>query len=437
MIVIANLQGGAIFVKILIKGGHIVDPDTKVEDNLDILIEEGTIKKVEKSIKDSADKVIDAKGCYVFPGFIDLHVHLRDPGLTHKEDIITGANAAAKGGFTTIVAMPNTKPVIDDKDRVKYVHNKAKDHAKIHVLQSGAITKGQKGEELADIEGMIEAGIPAITEDGKSVMDAGLYKQAMEIAAKHNVPVFAHCEDITMVHGGCMNADEKAEEFGLPGITNSVEDVIVARDIILARDTGARLHLCHCSTATCVPIIRDAQKVGIEVTAEVCPHHFTLSTEDMVKEDTNYKMNPPLRKKEDVEGLKKGLKEGVFNIISTDHAPHSLEEKQMGMRKAPFGIVGLETALGLTVTELVDKGYLTPMQMAEYMSYNPARVIGLDKGSLAVGKVADIVIVDMDEEYVVHKEEFESKGKNTPFDGRKVKGKVKTTICDGLVVYEE
>lgn len=423
-------------MSILIKNGHVVDPDTRKDEICDLLVQDGTIQKVEKEILEKADQIIDAKGCYVMPGLIDLHVHLRDPGLTYKEDVITGAKAAAKGGFTTIVAMPNTKPVMDEAHRIRYVVNKAEEGAPVHVLQSGAITKGMQGKELADIEEMVQAGAPAITEDGKSVMNAQLYREAMKIAASLNIPVLAHCEDITMVNGGCMNADAQAEKFGMPGISNAVEDVIVARDILLAKETGVHLHLCHCSTKDSMIMLRDAKKAGISVTGEVCPHHFTLSTEDMPGADPNYKMNPPLRTREDVEALKQGLKEDVFDIISTDHAPHSAEEKSQSMQKAPFGIVGLETSVALTISELVEPGILTPMQMAEKMSYNPARVLHIDKGSLAEGKAADIVIIDPEAEYIIDKNSFESKGKNTPFHGRKVKGKVLYTICGGKIVYQ-
>ena len=425
-------------MKILIKNGRIIDPDSKMDQVADLLIENDKIAAVGEKMNEEADRIVDAEGCYVMPGLIDLHVHLRDPGLTHKEDIITGARAAARGGVTTVVAMPNTKPVMDDPSRVAYVNNKAKDYAKVNVLQVGAITKGMKGEELSDIEGMVKAGIPAISEDGKSVMNAQLYKEAMQIAHKLNIPVLAHCEDINMVNGGCMNEDENSRKFGLPGISNAVEDTIVARDIVISRDTGCHLHLCHCSTEASMVLLKLAKERGIPVTGEVCPHHFTLTSDDMVEGDTNYKMNPPLRTKKDVEALKQGLKDDVFDVISTDHAPHSKEEKSQSMQKAPFGIVGLETSVPLTITELVDKGWITPMQMAEKMSYNPAKILHLeDKGSLKPGKIADVVIIDPEEEYTIDVNKFVSKGKNSPFNGRKVKGKVKMTICSGTVVFED
>ena len=425
-------------MKILIKNGRMINPSDKTDETGDLFIEDGVIKEKGPSLDlpVQPDKVIDAQGCYVMPGLIDLHVHLRDPGLTHKEDVASGSRAAARGGFTTILAMPNTKPVIDSPDRVLYVTNKAKELAPVHVLQIGAVTKQQKGEELADIEGMIQAGIPAISEDGKSVMNVKLYKEAMEIAASHNIPVFAHCEDQNLVNGGCVNEDQHSREQGLPGISNAVEDVIAARDIVLAKETGARLHLCHCSTEDSVEMIRLAKEEGIPVTGEVCPHHFTLTSDDMVPGDTNFMMNPPLRTPKDRQALLNGLKNDIIDVISTDHAPHSREEKQQSMQKAPFGIVGLETSVALTITELVDKGVITPMQMAEKMSYNPARIIGSDRGTLDIGKPGDVTVIDPNREYIIDSMTFLSKGKNTPFNGWKVKGLVKATICDGKVVYQ-
>ena len=422
---------------ILIRGGQVINPATQMDEVADVLIEDGVVKEIKKGIKSKANRTIDAKGCYVMPGFIDLHVHLRDPGLEYKEDVFTGMQAAAHGGYTTVLAMPNTKPVADNADVIGYVHRKAASGNCIHVLQVGAVTKGQLGKELADIEGMVKAGCPASSEDGKSVMNSQVYREGMKEAARLHIPVLAHCEDINLVHGGVMNADAKAEALGLPGITNAVEDVIVARDILLSKETGARLHLCHCSTEDSVRMVREAKEQGIAVSAEVCPHHFTLSSEDIKEEEmTNYKMNPPLRTKADVEALKQGLKDGTMEVISTDHAPHAFQEKNTTMKKAPFGIVGLETAACLTYTELVLGGYLTPMQMAERMSYNPARVIGSDKGDIQPGKAADIVIFDPKETYRIDRDQFASKGRNTPFHGREVTGRVKCTICDGCVVYE-
>lgn len=424
-------------MKILIQNGYVLDPESKREGIYDVLVQDDKIVKVAEKIADAADRVIDASGCYVMPGFIDLHVHLRDPGLEYKETLETGGKAAARGGVTTVCAMPNTKPVTDNAEMVAAIHERAKTECPVNVIQIGAITIGQMGEKLADIEGMAKAGCHAISEDGKSVMNASLYRQAMKIAKENKISIFAHCEDITMVEGGVMHADEKAQALGLKGITNAVEDVIVARDILLAKETGVRLHLCHCSTEDSVKLVEAAKKEGLPVTAEVCPHHFAMTTDDITEDDGNFKMNPPLRGKRDVEALKAGLKADIMDVIATDHAPHSAEEKNCSMKRAAFGIVGLETMAALTYTELVDTGILTPMQMAEKTSYNPAKILGLaDKGAIAEGKIADIVIFDKDKEYVIDKNTFLSKGKNTPFHGRKVKGEVAYTLVSGNVVYE-
>ena len=424
-------------MKILIQNGYVLDPESKREGKFDVLIEDDKIIKVAEQITDYADKVLDASGCYVMPGFIDLHVHLRDPGLEYKETLETGGKAAARGGVTTICAMPNTKPVVDNGEKVADVHDRAKTDSPVHVIQIGAITIGQQGQELADIEGMAKAGCHAISEDGKSVMNASLYRKAMKIAKENKIYIFAHCEDITMVEGGVMHADEKAQALGLKGITNAVEDVIVARDILLAKETGVRLHLCHCSTEDSVKLVDAAKKEGLPITAEVCPHHFAMTTDDITEDDGNFKMNPPLRGKRDVKALKAGLKADIMDVIATDHAPHAAGEKNCSMTKAAFGIVGLETMASLTYTELVEPGILTPMQMAEKTSYNPARILGLgEKGAIAEGKIADIVVFDPTVEYVIDKNVFYSKGKNTPFHGRKVKGDIRYTLVDGNVVYE-
>lgn len=422
-------------MSILIKNGRMIDPDTKRDGKFDVFIKDGKILKIGEKITEKAEEVIDAAGCYVMPGLIDMHVHLRDPGLTYKESVETGARAAAKGGITTVVAMPNTKPVTDDRERVGYVMHKGEMVAPINVLQTGTVTKGMAGKEVTDIAGMAEAGAPAITEDGKTVMDSGVYRDAMKEAKRVGIPVLAHCEDSNLVQGGVVNDDENMRALGLKGISNAVEDIIVARDIMLAAETGVHLHLCHCSTKGSVEMVRQAKAAGISVSAEVCPHHFTLSTDDIKTPDANYKMNPPLRTKEDVEALREGLKEGIMDVISTDHAPHSAEEKRQPIEKAPFGIVGLETSVALTMTELVDTGILTPMQMAEKMSYNPAKILGIDRGSLAEGKIADVTVIDPAAEYRIDASEFISKGKNTPFDGRNVKGRVVATICGGKTVY--
>lgn len=424
-------------MSILIKNGYVLDPSTGLEGKRDIFIQEDTITEVASNISEHADQVIDAKGMYVMPGFIDLHVHLREPGYEYKETIATGAMAAARGGFTSICPMPNTNPTIDNGHMIEYLLLKAKKEAGVNILPIGAITKGQQGKELADIKGMAMAGAVALSEDGKSVMNTALYLESMKQAKAAGIPIFAHCEDKDLVQKGVINDGAKSRELNLPGISNAVEDVIAARDIIMAKETGVQLHLCHCSTKDSVTFVKLAKEAGLPITGEVCPHHFILSDEDIPKDDSNYKMNPPLRSKSDVQALKEALRDNFMDVIATDHAPHSEAEKEKSMADSPFGIVGLETAFTLTMSELVNTGYLTPMQMVEKLSANPAKILGIDKGSLAVGKIADITIADPKEEYNIDVHEFASKGKNSPFHGRKVVGRVKTTIVAGKVVYKD
>ncbi|MCR5792737.1 MAG: dihydroorotase [Lachnospiraceae bacterium] len=423
-------------MKILIKDGHVVDPATGIDGVMDILVEDGVITGVGKHIKCEADDVILAQGKYVMPGFTDLHVHLREPGFEYKETIKTGAMAAARGGFTTICPMPNTKPVIDSADMIEFLLNKAKEEACVRIVPIGAITKGQNGDVLSDIEAMVEKGAGALSEDGKSVMDTRLYKEAMDIAARIGVPIFAHCEDKSLVGKGVMNLGDKSRELGLEGISNAVEDIIAIRDILLAKETGAQLHLCHCSTKDSVEFVKWAKEQGLKVTGEVCPHHFAMSDDEIPCDDANYKMNPPLRSRADVEALKQGLKDGIMDVIATDHAPHSKEEKEKSMKDAPFGIVGLETAFALSVTKLVKTGVLTMSQLVEKLSYNPARIAHTDGGTLEVGRKADIVIADIDEEYRIDASKFASMGHNTPFDQKTVSGKILLTMVDGNVVYK-
>jgi len=428
---------------LLLMNGRLINPADQTDGLFDILIEDGIIEEVVPTgTKDFGDvisngDVIDLKGLIVFPGFIDLHVHFRDPGLTDKETVETGVRAAAHGGFTTVCAMPNTKPVCDSAEIVRYVVEKAEKCYSTEVLQIGSITKGMKGESLSDIDEMKEAGIPALSEDGKSVMNSALARKAFLKASEIGRPIFSHCEDIDLVEGGVMNLGTKSKEYNLPGISNSVENIIVARNIFLAQETGAHLHLCHCSTKESYTCVKLAKEHGIHVTAEVTPHHFVLTEDDVDPNDSNFKMNPPLRTAEDRDMLIRGLREGVFDCISTDHAPHTTEEKQRGFKEAPFGIVGLETAASLTYTYLVKAGHLSLMQMAERMSYNPAQILGRDVGDVSVGKKADITIFNPEASYEINSENFFSKGKNQPFEGRKVYGQVEMTIKNGEIIYNE
>lgn len=421
---------------ILIKNGRIIDPANNIDEVMDLLVSDGKIKAVSKNIDSDCKNVIDADGFWVTPGLIDLHVHLRDPGFEHKETIATGTRSAAAGGFTTICCMPNTNPVIDNEVVVEYINMKAKRDGVVNVLPIGAITKGQKGEELSDIGRMASVGACAISEDGKSVEKASIMKNALKYAGMFNIPVFSHCEDISLVGKGQMNAGDKAALLGLNGISDDSEEVIVSRDIILASSVNAKLHLCHMSTKGCVELIKQAKERGINVTAEVTPHHFTLSDDDINDYNANFKMNPPLRSKEDVEALKNALKENIIEVIATDHAPHHVDEKNCEFEKAANGIVGLETALPLAVTELVDKGFLTPSQLIEKMSLNPAKVIGSDKGTLSVGAAADITIINPENKHKIDINKFVSKAKNSPFDERIVNASVEYTIVDGKIIVE-
>lgn len=423
-----------------IKNGYVIDPGSDIEGHYNILIKDDRICRLiapleadKESIQ--ADRVIDASGMLVMPGLIDLHVHLREPGYEYKETIQTGSIAAAAGGFTTICAMPNTKPALDRADRIQLVLDRAKE-AVVNVYPIGAITLDQEGETLTDIPALIAAGAVGISEDGKSVMDTSLYVEALEIATKLGIVVFAHCEDKALAGRGAINEGKKAEELGLEGISNAVEDIIVARDLILTDKTACRLHLCHCSTKGSVGLLEVAKDKGISVTGETCPHYFTLSDEDIPGDDSNYKMNPPLRSPKDVEAIIEALKNDVLDVIATDHAPHSEEEKKRSMAEAPFGIVGLETAFPITYTELVKTGILTSRQLVEKMSLNPAKILGVDRGCIGEGKIADIMIANPDEEYIIDKNIFYSKSNNTPFHGRRVYGRVKYTIVAGKVVYE-
>lgn len=431
-------------MSMLIRGGHLLDPAAGIDGIYDVLVNDGVVTALAEWKNNTApaweqniaETVIDAEGKYVMPGFIDLHVHLREPGLEYKETIATGAMAAAAGGFTSVCPMPNTKPSTDTPDKIRALLEKAKTDAKIHILPIGAISIGQEGKELADIEGMAAAGAVAFSEDGKSVMNSALYTEGLKLAAKAGVPVFAHCEDIDLVRGGVMNAGKRAEELGLPGITNAVEDIITARDIFLARETGVRLHLCHCSTKDSVMMIALAKSAGLPVSGETGPHYFTMIDEEIPEDFGNYKMNPPLRGREDKEALIQALQDNVLEAIATDHAPHSKEEKEQSMLKAPFGIVGSETAYALTVTELVRPGLLTMNQLVERMSASPAKILGINKGSLKVGMPADITIADTESEWIIDPEKFYSKGKNTPFGGKTVYGKICYTIVDGEIVFQ-
>lgn len=425
-------------MNLLIKEGRVLDPASRTDKVMDVLVKDGFITDMKENIDESlADEVIDASGCMVMPGLIDLNAHFREPGYEHKETIRTGARAAARGGYTTVCMMPNTKPAIDNVDILNFVNEKADEVTDLNLYTIAAMTAGQEGEYLTDFEALKAAGAIAVSDNGGTIMNARTARQAMRQAAEVDIPVFAHCEDTNLAARGVMNAGERAKELGLFGIMDSVEDVIVARDILLAKNTGAKLHISHVSTKESAFIIKTAKEHGMDITAEVAPHHFTLTEQDVAGDDANFKINPPLRTAEDVKALKEALASGAIDVIATDHAPHHPTEKEKSFDEAPFGVVGLETAVPVTITELVRTGILTPLQMVEKMSYNPAKILGIDRGELSPGKAADITIINPALEYDIDSNRFASKGKNTPFEGRHVYGKVMYTIVGGRIVYSE
>ncbi|OIP43837.1 dihydroorotase [Candidatus Desantisbacteria bacterium CG2_30_40_21] len=435
---------------LLIRNGRVIDPYNHQEKIADILINDGKIVDIGAGIGDnvSASRVIDAAGKLVAPGLIDMHVHLREPGEEEKETIATGTRAAAQGGFTTIACMPNTRPVVDNQSLVEFILAKSKQEGVVRVLPIGAITKGLKGEEMAEIGQMVKAGAKAISDDGRPIENAVLMRRALEYVKQFNVPLISHCEDLTLSGGGCMNEGYYSTILGLPGIPSAAEEVMVARDIILAEETGTRLHIAHVSTRKSVELVRQAKKRGFIVTCEATPHHFTLTDKavcglemrnaecGMQGFDTNTKMNPPLRSEDDVEAIRQGLSDGTIDAIATDHAPHTRTEKEQEYSKAPFGIIGLPTSLGLVLTELVDKGVLTLADALAKMTINPARILGLEIAGLVAGARADITIIDPKMEWVVDVNTFASKARNCPFHGWKLKGRAVMTIVEGVVVWE-
>jgi dihydroorotase len=422
-------------VAILIRGGQVIDPG-RINEAADVLIENGKVAAVGRNLTaPRGATIVEAKGRLVLPGFVDLHVHFREPGFEYKETIQSGAAAAVAGGFTTVCCMPNTNPVNDNQAITEFIVDRAREAGLANVLPIGAITKGSEGKELAEIGDLRRAGCVAISDDGRPVMNSLVMRRAMEYALAFDVPVIDHCEDLHLSEGGCMNEGLVSTELGLPGIPAAAEDVMVARNVALADLTGARLHLAHISTEGSVRIVREAKSRGIKVTAEACPHHFTITEEVVRGYNTHAKMNPPLRTWKDVQAIKEGLRDGTIDAIATDHAPHATQEKQQGFTDAPFGIVGLETAWPLTLT-LVDEGILSLESAVEKLSSAPAKAFGLSKGTLAVGADADVVVADTHESWEVDPAKFRSKSRNTPFAGWKVKGRIKTTIVGGRVVFE-
>ncbi|MBR7020599.1 MAG: dihydroorotase [Lachnospiraceae bacterium] len=418
----------------ILRNGHVVDPENGIDRITDVAFANGVITAVADNIPADGEGELDCRGAYVVPGFVDLHVHLRDPGQTAKETLATGTAAAAAGGYTAVAPMPNTTPATDSAEKITELLKRAETEARVKLLPITAVTIGQEGTTMADLAAAKAAGAVAMSEDGKSVMDIILYREALRKAAEIGLPMFAHCEDKNLVAGGVINAGVASEKLGLPGITDAVEDVITARDLILAGETGCHVHLCHCSTAFSAKLLKAAKEAGYPVSGEVCPHHFAMCDDEIPGDDANYKMNPPLRSRKDMEALREAIREGIFDCISTDHAPHTAEEKARGFAKAPFGIVGSETAWALSYTTLVKGGIIDMPALVRMMSTNPSKIAGHTGGTLTVGAPADIAIVT-GEETRIDASTFASKGHNTPFDGRRVYGKVLATYVDGRRVF--
>lgn len=418
----------------LIKNGRVVDPVTGTDEIMDVLIQDNVIEKVGHDLPANDEEVLDATGLVVAPGLVDTHVHFRDPGFTHKEDIMTGAKAAARGGFTTVVCMANTKPVVDNVETLEYIQEKGKTTG-IHVLQAASVTKGLRGSELVDMEKLSAAGAAGFTDDGIPIMDEKLLVEAMKKARELDLPISLHEEDPQFIDAPGVNKGVVSEQLGYGGASRTAEDVMVARDCVLALHTGAAVCIQHISSGNSVEMVRLAKKLGADVHAEATPHHFTLTEADVLKYGTNARMNPPVRTEEDRLKIIEGIKDGTIDMIVTDHAPHSDEEKSKPMAAAPSGITGLETSLGLAIHSLVKPGHISLLKLMELMSKNPSEFYRMVPGSVAAGEPADLVIFGENEEWEVKKEEFASKAHNSPFIGWKLPGKVRYTICGGKIVY--
>lgn len=423
-------------MSIIIKNGLFLTNDGDLEQK-DVLIEKGKIMEMGRNIEKKADEIIQGEGLLVAPGLIDLHVHLREPGGEHKETMYSGTLAAAKGGFTTVASMPNTNPVPDSKGHLQLILEKIKEGANIRVLPYASITAGQKGKELTDFNTLSEIGAFAFTDDGVGVQEAGMMYEAMKEGARLNKAIVAHCEDESLVQGGYVHEGSFAKKHGLKGIPSVSESVHIARDVLLAEATGCHYHVCHISTKESVRIIREAKRAGIHVTCEVTPHHLILCDEDIPTLDSNFKMNPPLRSKEDREALIEGLLDGTIDFIATDHAPHTKEEKGKGLDSAPFGIVGLETAFPLLYTHFVKKGILSLKQLIDLLTIKPAEAFSLPYGKLAVGENADITLIDLERLEKIDVQTFVSKGKNSPFHGWECAGWPILTIFSGEIVWQK
>jgi dihydroorotase len=423
-------------MNLLIKGGRVIDPTQKLDATLDVLVENGTVKELGKGLSAPAGaEIVDATGCYVTPGLIDMHVHLRDPGLEYKEDIVTGTRAAVAGGFTSVCCMPNTKPVIDNKAVVSYIINKAKAEGFCNVFPVGAITCGMGGERMSEMGELKETGCVAVSDDGKPVKNSELMRRVLQYAKGIGIMVISHAEELDLVGEGTMNEGYTSTEMGLRGIPRVAEDIATAREVMLAEYTGAPVHIAHVSTVGAVRVVRDAKARGVQVTCETAPHYFSLTDDAVRGYNTNAKMNPPLREAGDVAAIKAGLQDGTIDCIATDHAPHHLDEKDVEFNEAMNGIVGLETSLPLSL-RLVADGVLTLQQLVEKMSCNPSAILGLGRGSLQSGKPADITVIDPEIKWTVTAEGLQSKSKNSPFLGESMQGGARCTVVGGKIAFQ-
>jgi dihydroorotase len=427
-------------MNLLLKNGRLLDPVAGRDESVDIHIIEGRIEKLGANISPSSStQVVDLRGKIVAPGYLDMHVHLREPGYEHKETILTGCTTAAAGGFTAVACMPNTKPAIDDESVVKFIQERAKLalNGLVDVYPIAAVTVGRNGERLAPLAELATAGAVAFTDDGDPVHDAEIMRRAFEYAKMFNKPIIQHAQDLPLTKGGVMNEGFNSTTLGLPGMPAIAEDSMVARDIQLSAYTKAQYHVAHISTVGCAELVRDAKKKGLNVTCEVTPHHFTLTDDAVRSYDTNTKMNPPLRTRDDVAAMKQGLKDGAIDVIATDHAPHSYDEKQVEFQNAPFGIVGLETAIGLAITELFEKNILSLYQLIEKFSTNPRRILHLPQIRIQEGEQANLTVFDPSVEWVVDVQKFKSKSKNSPFHGFKLRGKAFGVINNGRMLIAD
>ena len=423
-------------MRVLLKNGTLIDYKTNTFEKYDVLLENEKIAKIEKDIQDEADKILDCTSLYIMPGMIDMHCHLREPGFEHKETIETGSKSAVSGGFTTICPMPNTKPTPDNIETLKFIIDEAKRVNLCNVLPYASVTKGEKGEELVNFEELKNAGAIAFSDDGMPVVNSRTMREAIIKANSLNTFVSSHCEEKS-VSQGAINSGKIADELGVEGVLPEAEEIMAAREIVISETNNVRAHICHISTKTTKNMVRDAKKRGVKITCETCPHYFSLTVNNVLESGVNAKMNPPLREEKDRLAIIEGLKEGTIDAIITDHAPHTEEEKNKGLATAPNGIIGFETALSCEIMNLVDTGDISYLDLVKLTSYNPAKLLKIDRGTIEVGKIADITIFNPDEKYIYTKDKIVSKSKNSPFIGKELKGKVKYTIVNGNIVYQE